>query len=61
MSRIDGYKHKLVGFINCDSDYDFVNNNPIRKIAIYQLNEDVPNSETDFDGKKGDIIIGGGS
>ena len=61
MATIDQYKHKLLGFINCPSDYDFVFNNPTRDIAVYELLEDIPDNEIDFDGKTGDIIVGGGS
>ena len=61
MATIDKYKHKLLGFINCPSDFDIVYNSPVREIAIYELEQDIPNDENDFDGKKGDILIGGGS
>ena len=61
MSAIDQYKHKHIGFIECPSSVDFVYNSPTRKIAIYELLENVPNYETDIDGKIGDIILGGGS
>ena len=61
MSSIDQYKHRHLGFIECLSTNDFVWNNPIRKIALYELQQDIPNSEKDFDGKVGDIILGGGS
>lgn len=60
MSTIDTYKHNLLGFIHCPSKYDFIYNNPTRKIAIYELLEDIPNDEQELDGKKGDIILGGG-
>jgi hypothetical protein len=61
MASIDQYKHRLLGFINCPSDYEIVDNNPTRDIAVYELLEDIPKDETDFDGKIGDIIVGGGS
>ncbi len=61
MSAIDQYKHSHLGFIECPSTFDFVNNNPTRKIALYELLENIPRDETDFDGKIGDIILGGGS
>ena len=61
MSSIDQYKHKHLGFIECPSTFDFVFNNPTRKIAIYELLENIPEEENNFDGKLGDIILGGGS
>lgn len=62
MSLIDTYKHKLLGFIECPSTYSFVNfNEKTRRIAVYRLLEDVPVGEENFDGKIGDIILGGGS
>ena len=61
MATIDTYKHKILGFIDCPSTFDFVYNNKTRKIAIYQILEDIPQDEEDFDGKIGDIIVGGGS
>ena len=61
MASIDQYKHRLLGFINCPSDYEIVDNNPTRDIAVYELLEDIPKDETDLDGKIGDILVGGGS
>jgi len=61
MSAIDQYKHRHLGFIECPSTFDFVYKNPTRKIAIYELLENIPIDEKDFDGKNGDIILGGGS
>jgi hypothetical protein len=61
MASIDQYKHRLLGFINCPSDYEIVYLNPTRDIAVYELLDDIPEDEDDFDGKKGDIIVGGGS
>jgi hypothetical protein len=61
MSAIDQYKHRHLGFIECPSTFDFVYNNQTRKIAIYELLENIPYDEQDFDGKVGDIILGGGS
>lgn len=60
MSSIDQYRHRHLGFIDCPSRYDFVANNSTRKIAVYELLENVPLDEKDFNGKKGDIILGGG-
>ena len=61
MSSIDKYKHKHLGFIECPSKFNFVHNNATRKIAIYELLENIPLEEEDFDGKAGDLIVGGGS
>ena len=61
MSSIDQYQHKHIGFIECPSDFDFVYSSNTRQIAVYQLLQDVPEEETNFDGKKGDIIVGGGA
>lgn len=61
MSAIDPYNHTLLGFIECPSEKDFVFENRTRKIALYRLNENIPTDERSFDGKTGDILIGGGS
>lgn len=61
MSAIDQYKHKHLGFIECPSSFNIVNFNSTKKVAIYELMENIPNDEDDFDGKTGDIILGGGS
>ena len=61
MSAIDKYKHQQLGFIECSASFDFVFNSSTRRIALYQLLEDIPIEESDFDGKTGDIIFGGGS
>ena len=61
MSSIDVYRHIHLGFIECPSTYGFVYSNDTRKMAIYELLEDIPSDEEDFDGKTGDILIGGGS
>jgi hypothetical protein len=61
MSSIDQYKHSHLGFFDCPSADDFVYNNSTRKIAIYELLENIPLDEKDFDGNVGDIILGGGS
>lgn len=60
MSSIDAYKHKLLGFINCDSDFDIMSCNSTKNIAIYRLDQDIPDDEEYLDGKKGDILLGGG-
>lgn len=61
MATIDQYKHKLLDFFICPSDYNLVNGNNTRQIAIYQLEQDIPFDEYRFDGMKGDILVGGGS
>jgi hypothetical protein len=61
MSAVDQYKHEVLTFIECPSEFDFVGNSATRKIAIYRLKQDIPAGETDFDGKSGDILVGGGS
>lgn len=61
MASIDQYKHRLLGFIECPSKYDFVYQNSTRNLAVYELMENIPADEKDFDGKTGDILIGGGS
>jgi hypothetical protein len=61
MSAIDSYKHKHLGFIECPSTFDIVYSNPTRKVGIYELLENIPSHENNFDGKVGDIILGGGS
>ncbi|OIN57375.1 hypothetical protein [Arsenicibacter rosenii] len=61
MAAIDQYKHRLIHTIECPADDDFVYGSPTRTIAIYELLEDIPSSEKDFDGKTGDILVGGGS
>jgi len=61
MSAIDQYKHRHLGFIECPSTFDIMRHNSTRKIAIYELLENIPNDEKDFDGKVGDILLGGGS
>jgi len=60
MSKIDAYNHELLGFILCESDFDFVFGSNTRKIGIYRLKENIPSKEIDFDGKIDDILIGGG-
>ena len=60
MSAIDQYKHRHLGFIECPSTFDIVNGNETRKVAIYELLENIPKGSENFDGKIGDIILGGG-
>ncbi len=60
MSSIDKYRHKILGFVKCDSDYDFVYGNSTRKLAVYKLEQNIPDDERDFDGLINDILVGGG-
>jgi len=61
MASIDCYKHRLLDVFVCPGDYDIVYGSITRKIGIYQLDEDISDDETAFDGKKGDILIGCGA
>ncbi len=61
MAAIDQYKHRIIHTIECPADDNFVYYSPTRTIAIYELLEDIPPDEKDFDGKTGDILVGGGS
>ena len=61
MSRIDSYSHRVIGFIKLPpfavNEVSF----PFSEIAIYELLENIPGDEADFDGKVGDVLVGGGS
>lgn len=62
MSAIDQYCYTCLGIVHCPSTYPIMyGNNDARDIPIYRLDEDVPPDEQDFQGKKGDILLGGGS
>lgn len=66
MSSIDQYKHRTLGFIECPCTLPLVYNAGLEyvsptRITVYQLSESIPDDEKDFDGKKGDILVGGGS
>lgn len=60
MSSIDKYKNKCIGMIDL-KDVESRQLLDFSKVAVYLLDEDVPNEENDLDGKNGDIILGGGS
>jgi len=61
LSSIDQYKHKLIGHITCPSTNSFVDGREeTREIAIYELLENIRATEECFDGKAGDILVGGG-
>ena len=63
MSAIDSYNYTCLGLIECPMPYRFFSTQesilPIH-VAIYQLGQDIPEYESDFQGNKGDILVGGG-
>lgn len=60
MSTIDGYRHRCLGIVSCPSHYDLVvGNAAYRFLPIYRLDEDALD-EWIFQGKRGDILVGGG-
>ncbi len=64
MSAIDSYKHELLGMVKCPSPFELVYGRGAgekQEIPLYRLLEDIPSDETDFQGKKGDLLLGGGS
>jgi hypothetical protein len=61
MSAIDQYKHDCIGIINFPLGDGEVVGLAFRNIPIYKLKQDIPSNEKDFDGKNGDILLGGGS
>lgn len=67
MSAIDCYDHTCLGVVPCPSPYEIIylrgeewRGTPT-PVMVYRLDQDVPGNETDFDGKRGDILLGGGS
>lgn len=61
MSAIDVYKHEVLGIVECPSTYEIVaHNNSHRTIPLYRLGENAMNDDS-FQGKKGDLLLGGGS
>jgi len=54
LSDIDQYIHTCLGLIECPRPSGLIN------YAIYHLEQDIPESETSFQGRSGDIILGGG-
>lgn len=63
MSSIDQYSCTCIGIIECPTPYRlFVKQDNVRPIhiAIYHLEQDIPEAEIDFQGKAGDIVVGGG-
>lgn len=67
MSAIDGYAHTCIGQVDCPSPYEIIAGRRAEwrgtptPVMIYRLDEDVRGSETTFDGKRGDILLGGGN
>jgi hypothetical protein len=60
MSTIDAYPHQRVGIVRCPSRFAIVHGNDrTRFLPIYRLDVDVT-GETDIDGRRGDILVGGG-
>ncbi len=61
MSAIDAYRHTCLGIVVCPSTFPIVyGNDAHRTIPIYRLDEDAL-AETSFQGKAGDILLGGGT
>lgn len=61
MSRIDGYQHRVLGTVTCPATHPLMyGNDTQRKVVLYYLLEDVPADETAFQGKAGDVLLGGG-
>lgn len=63
MSAIDSYTYSCLGILECPIAYRFFGTakdiRPLH-IAIYRLEQDIPEFETDFQGVVGDILVGGG-
>ena len=58
MSQIDQYKYECIGIASCPSSYEIVFERPeIKEIPLYRLSEDAD----DWQAKKGDLLLGGGS
>lgn len=62
MSAIDQYGYQCMGIVTCPSSYPLMSfNDTARNVVIYRLDERIPFDEINFWGKKGDILLGGGS
>ena len=67
MSAIDQYNYTVLGSVVCPSSYEIVFERDIQfigtplRIPIYRLDQDIPPDEFNFRGKRGDILLGGGS
>ncbi|GED29323.1 hypothetical protein [Brevibacillus centrosporus] len=53
-------QQQCLGVIHCPFGFEKVAGYMHRNIAINKLNEDIASYESDFDGKSGDILLGGG-
>jgi hypothetical protein len=61
VSAIDQYGYQCMGIVTCPSSFQIVSfNDHARNVLIYRLDEDIPPDEPYFQGKKGDILLGGG-
>lgn len=63
MSEIDCFRKRLLGLVHCPSPHELVyQNDSHHDVPIYQLLEDTgPRELPDVSGKRGDILVGGGS
>lgn len=59
MSAIDQHRYTCLGIVHCPTNYKIWGAYP--QIPILRLDEDIPLEEEDFQGRKGDILLGGGS
>ena len=59
MSAIDQYGYICLAIVHCPLSYQVHGTYP--QIPVYRLEENIPSDEQDFQGKKGDILLGGGS
>lgn len=60
MAEIDKYKHSLLGFFYCPTEFEFIFQNDTRNIAIYRAEEVIKGLSKTRIILKGDLIIGGG-
>ena len=60
MSAIDVFRHTLIGVAQCPSRFELVYGRDHRQVPLYRLDEDCDRAAWDFDGKKGDVLVGGG-
>jgi len=65
MSAIDTYKHEIIGVVRCPSLYPLVYGIEVKegedqRLPIYRLLENIPADENEFDGRKGDLLVGAG-
>ena len=61
MSEIDSYRHECLGIVHCPASFPFVSGNAnTREIWLYRLLQDVRPEADSFEGKSGDLLLGGG-